>query len=70
LVIIITPVELVQVLRREERKIELLRVLLVALDRRHVESAGLAKLGHGFLRRTEAGVLVEARVRQKQQLLG
>ena len=63
-------VELVEVFGREEREVELLRILLVALDRRHLEAAGLAKLDDGFLGRPEAGVLVERGVREEQQLLG
>ena len=62
-------VELIEVFGREEREIELLGVLLVALDGRDLEAAGLAKLGDRFLGRTEAGVLVERGVGEEQEFL-
>jgi hypothetical protein len=55
-------VELIQVLRCQERKIQLLRILLIALDRRHLVAAGLAEFDDRLLGRTKAGVLVEGRM--------
>jgi hypothetical protein len=61
-------VELREILRRQEREVQILRVVLEALDGRDLESTRLAHFGDGPFRRPEAGVLVESRVGQEQEL--
>ena len=63
-------VELGQVLRRYDREIQALGVLLVSLQCRHLESRALSPRGHGEFGGPEAGVLVQSGVGEEQQLAG
>jgi hypothetical protein len=63
------PVELRQVRGRDHRQVELVTALQVALERRHLEAVVRAPRGDRGLGVGEARVLVEARVREEEELL-